>query len=135
RLPLVEGLPTGNDAVRTGARSVHWRADAPATLAWVEAQDGGDPAREAAVRDTVFVQPAPFDAAPVKLADLAMRLADISWGRGDLAVLDEYWWKARQLRSWRLCPDQPCRAPELMFERSFEDRYADPGQRSTLTDP
>ena len=135
RLPLVEGLPTGNDAVRTGVRSVHWRADAPATLAWVEAQDGGDPAREAAVRDTVFVQPAPFDAAPVKLADLAMRLADITWGRGDLAVLDEYWWKTRQLRTWRLFPDQPGRAPELMFERSFEDRYADPGQPSTLTDP
>src|SRR5690606_12099940 len=32
RLPLVEGLPTGNDAVPTGARHVHWRADAPATL-------------------------------------------------------------------------------------------------------
>ena len=30
------------DAVARGPRSVQWRADAPATLVWVEAQDGGD---------------------------------------------------------------------------------------------
>src|SRR5690606_15922929 len=46
-LPLVEGLPTGNDAVPAGVRAVAWREDAPATLVWAEAQDGGDPAREA----------------------------------------------------------------------------------------
>lgn len=50
-LPLVEGLPTGNDAVPTGVREVSWRADAPATLVWAEAQDGGDPARDSKVRD------------------------------------------------------------------------------------
>ena len=47
KLPLVEGLPTGNDAVPAGVRSASWRADAPATLVWAEAQDGGDPARAA----------------------------------------------------------------------------------------
>lgn len=31
QLPLVEGLPTGNDAVPTGVREIAWRADAPAT--------------------------------------------------------------------------------------------------------
>ncbi|TQV15421.1 S9 family peptidase, partial [Xanthomonas perforans] len=45
QLPLVEGLPTGNDAVPTGVRDIAWRHDAPATLVWAEAQDGGDPAR------------------------------------------------------------------------------------------
>src|SRR5690606_7775536 len=53
-LPLVEGLPTGNDAVPTGPRMVSWRADAPATLVWAEAQDGGDPNVEASVRDAVL---------------------------------------------------------------------------------
>lgn len=134
RLPLVEGLPTGNDAVATGVRQVQWRSDAPATLVWAEAQDGGDPSREVAVRDSVFMQPAPFDAAPVKLADLAMRLSSITWGRGDLAVLDEFWWKNRQLRTWRLFPDQPGQAPKLMSERSYEDRYADPGSPVTFVD-
>lgn len=60
QLPLVEGLPTGNDAVPTGVRDIAWRADAPATLVWAEAQDGGDPARASTVRDAVLMQAAPF---------------------------------------------------------------------------
>ena len=44
-LPLVEGLPNGNDSVRLGVRDIEWRADAPATLVWAEAQDGGDATR------------------------------------------------------------------------------------------
>ncbi|GAB3515372.1 prolyl oligopeptidase family serine peptidase [Pseudoxanthomonas daejeonensis] len=134
RLPLVEGLPTGNDAVPTGVRSVAWRADAPATLAWAEAQDGGDPAREAAVRDAVFMQAAPFSAAPVKLAALGSRYGGITWGRGDLALLDEAWWKNRRTKTWRIAPDAPAQAPQLLVDRSFEDRYADPGSAATLTD-
>jgi len=127
RLPLVEGLPTGNDAVPTGPRQVHWRDDAPATLVWAEARDGGDPARDAEVRDVVFMHAAPFDARPVKLAELGMRFAGIDWGRGDLAVLNEFWWKTRRVRTWRLFPDHPEQAPALMFDRSYEDRYNDPG--------
>ncbi|AKC88179.1 aminoacyl peptidase [Pseudoxanthomonas suwonensis] len=134
RLPLVEGLPTGNDAVPTGVRSVSWRSDAPATLVWAEAQDGGDPARETVVRDVVFLQAAPFSAAPAKLAELGSRYRGVTWGRGDLALLDEYWWKTRQTRTWRIRPDQPAQAPQLLVERSFEDRYADPGTPVTVSD-
>ncbi|MCW5581445.1 MAG: S9 family peptidase [Luteimonas sp.] len=125
-LPLVEGLPTGNDAVATGVRRVAWRADAPATLVWAEAQDGGDPAREAAVRDRAFAHAAPFDGEPQVLADLSMRYGGIQWGHGRLALLSEFWWKSRQMREWRLRPDAGA-APELLREGSYEDRYADPG--------
>lgn len=93
KLPLVEGLPTGNDAVPTGVRRIEWRNDAPATLVWAEAQDGGDPAREATVRDIVYQQAAPFTAKPQVLAELSMRYAGTQWGRGDLALLTESWWK------------------------------------------
>ncbi len=134
RLPLVEGLPTGNDAVATGVRSIDWRSDAPATLVWAEAQDGGDPAREAEVRDAVFAHAAPFKGAPVRLADLGYRYGGIYWGRGDLAVLGEYWWKTRRSRTWRIQPDEPGRAPQLLFDVSFEDRYADPGSPMTAPD-
>ena len=125
-LPLVEGLPTGNDAVATGVRRIGWRADAPATLVWAEAQDGGDPAREVAVRDRVFAHAAPFNGEPQALADLSMRYAGIQWGHGRLALLTEFWWKTRQLREWRLQPDADV-APVLLREGSYEDRYADPG--------
>jgi len=134
RLPLVDGLPTGNDAVPTGVRAAHWRADAPATLVWAEAQDGGDPSVEATVRDAVFMHAAPFKRAPVKLIELGSRLAGITWGRGDLALVNELWWKTRQLNTWRVQPDHPRRAPERLFARSSEDRYADPGRPATRPD-
>ncbi|MBW3551458.1 MAG: S9 family peptidase, partial [Proteobacteria bacterium] len=134
RLPLIEGLPTGNDAVPMGVRSIAWRSDAPATLVWAEAQDGGDPNREAEVRDAVFAHAAPFEAEPVTLARLSMRYGGTTWGRGDLALLSEYWWKTRQTKQRRIAPDAPDRAPELIVERSFEDRYNDPGRPMTAPD-
>ena len=134
RLPLVEGLPTGNDAVPTGVRSIEWRNDAPATLVWVEAQDGGDPARAATVRDIVYQQPAPFTARPVELARLSTRYAGTQWGRGDLALLSEYWWKTRQYKTWRVQPDAPQTAPQLFEQGSREDRYADKGSPVTRQD-
>jgi dipeptidyl aminopeptidase/acylaminoacyl peptidase len=134
RLPLFEGLPSGNDAVPTGVRSIAWRSDAPATLVWAEAQDGGDPARAAEVRDIVYAQAAPFDAAPVALARLGTRYAGATWGRGDVALVDEYWWKTRQQKQWRVAPDSPATAPQLLHAGSSEDRYNDPGNPVTVAD-
>ncbi len=133
-LPLVEGLPTGNDAVATGVRRVSWRADVPATLVWAEAQDGGDPAREAAVRDAVLTQAAPFDRPPQTLAQLGSRYAGIQWGRGDLALLNESWWKSRTVKQWRIAPDHPETEPQLLVERSSQDRYNDPGRPGMVRD-
>ncbi|QQP95820.1 S9 family peptidase [Lysobacter enzymogenes] len=134
RLPLVDGLPTGNDAVPTGPRDVQWRGDAPATLVWAEAQDGGDPARAAAIRDAVFMQSAPFDKPPQTLARLAARFEAAYWGSGDLALIDEFWWKTRQVRQWRIAPDHGDRAPELLREGRSEDRYNDPGNPVMVAD-
>lgn len=134
QLPLVEGLPTGNDAVPTGVREIVWRADAPATLVWAEAQDGGDPARASSVRDAVLMQAAPFKRAPVTLAKLGSRFEGVQWGRGDLAIISESWWKTRRTKQWRIAPDQPQRAPELLWDRSSQDRYNDPGTPALIAD-
>ncbi|MCC5070570.1 S9 family peptidase [Xanthomonas campestris] len=134
QLPLVEGLPTGNDAVPTGVREIAWRADAPATLVWAEAQDGGDPARVSSVRDAVLMQAAPFKRAPVTLAKLGSRFDGVQWGRGDLAIISESWWKTRRTKQWRIAPDQPQRAPELLWDRSSQDRYNDPGTPALIAD-
>jgi dipeptidyl aminopeptidase/acylaminoacyl peptidase len=109
-LPLEEGLPPGNDAVSAGVRSVSWRADAPATLVWAEAQDGGDPARAAEIRDMVYMQAAPFtDRRPCWRAS---RYAGVAWGRGDLALLNEAWHKTRA-KQWMIAPDQPSTPADL----------------------
>lgn len=130
--PLVEGLPTGNDAEVTGVRDIGWRADVPATLVWAEAQDGGDPNRDAAIRDAVFMQVAPFDRPPVTLARLGSRFAGITWGRGDLALLNESWWKNRRTKTWLIAPDESSTEPKLLFDRDAQDRYSDPGKPGVL---
>jgi len=127
RLPLIDGLPTGNDAVPTGVRNIDWRSDAPATLVWAEAQDGGDPGRVAEIRDAVMLQAAPFDTPPQTLIRLQSRFARARWGRGDLALIDEFWWKTRQTKRWRVAPDEGGREPELLHSGLSEDRYNDPG--------
>jgi dipeptidyl aminopeptidase/acylaminoacyl peptidase len=134
KLPLFEGLPSGTDAVTIGVRSIGWRSDAAATLVWAEAQDGGDPSQQVEFRDHVFMQAAPFDMPPVVLATLRNRYAGIQWGRGDVALLGETWWKTRSARSWKIAPDAPQTAPELVFEGSGEDRYNDPGTPVTVRD-
>ena len=126
-LPLADNVPTDFDAVPQGPRDVTWRADKPATLTWSEALDGGDARAAAAQRDRLFMLDAPFDAAPAALITLALRTGDVWWGSDDLAIVDELWWKTRQTRRWRVHPGNPSAAPELLSERSFEDRYSDPG--------
>ncbi|WLI89573.1 prolyl oligopeptidase family serine peptidase [Massilia sp. R2A-15] len=132
--PLVEGLPAGNDAVQEGAREVSWRVDAPATLVWAEAQDGGDPAKAADVRDIVYAHAAPFAGRPVVLAKLGSRYNGVQWGRGDLALLSESWYKTRAIKTWRIAPDHPETMPELVFDYSAEDRYNNPGRPVTRRD-
>ena len=128
-LPLEEGLPPGNDAVSVGVRHVSWRADAPASLVWTEAQDGGDPARPVIdqIRDLVYLHPAPFREPPLVLARLTMRYAGIAWGRGDVALINERWHKTRDYKQWMIAPDHLSKPPELIYAGSYEDRYSSPG--------
>lgn len=126
-LPLATSVPTDFDAAAEGPRSLAWRSDVPATLFWVEAQDKGNPRAEAAVRDKAFLLAAPFDGAPREIASLATRYGGVLWGGDDLALLYEDWWKTRRAKTWRLRPGDSSKAPELLFDRSSEDRYSDPG--------
>lgn len=132
-LPLAENVPSAFDAVPTGPRSVQWRADAPATLAWVEAQDGGDPRREAKVRDRVLLLDAPFTGTPRTLIDLEHRYAGITWGRNDFALVSSNWWNTRWERRFAVAPGRPGSAPRLLVDRTYDDRYGDPGSPVTTT--
>jgi dipeptidyl aminopeptidase/acylaminoacyl peptidase len=126
-LPLRDDVPSQFDAVAPGPRSAHWRADRLATLIWVEAQDGGDARREAAVRDRVFMLDAPFSGAPLRLADLKDRYSGILWGRDDYAMLFSQWWNTRRETRYAVDPSRPGET-RLLLERNFQDRYNDPGE-------
>lgn len=124
--------PIGRDMVNTEPRNITWRADAPATLVWVQAMDGGNARAEAAVRDRVFALDAPFTAQPRTLIDLDQRFAGITWGRADLAIVQSRWSTTQRTKAYVINPSVPT-ASRMLWERSAQDRYGDPG--SFLTRP
>ncbi len=127
-IPLAEDVPPGYDAVRQGPRDFTWRSDAPATLYWAEAQDGGDPAKESGIRDKIFCLAAPFSGKVQAGPALKYRIRGVSWGTGSLAVLTHFWWKTRQMRVERFEPDALDKPLVEVFSYSSEDRYNDPGR-------
>jgi dipeptidyl aminopeptidase/acylaminoacyl peptidase len=125
-IPLGDNIPVGFNSAIKGPRIHSWRSDKPATLAWTEAQDGGDPRAKAEIRDKVMTWDAPFNAAPKELISLPLRYAGILWGNDNTALVYEMWWANRRARVYQVNPSQPA-APKLLFDYSYEDTYDDPG--------
>lgn len=103
-IPLQDKIPIAFDGVGEGPRGIGWRADAPATLYWAEAQDGGDPNVEAEIRDCIFTLEAPFTGSPRKLASLKWRYSGIMWGSDSAALIQERRYKTRSTRSYLMAP-------------------------------
>ena len=130
-VPLSEIMPKGFMAVREGKRNMQWRADQPATLSFVEALDGGDPAKEAEFRDEVFTWEAPFTSAPKSLVKLGQRYAGITWGNDQVAVVADQWYDTRNIRQFLLNPSTSNPNPIKIEDRNEQDVYSDPGTFET----
>lgn len=126
-LPLIEELPQGFMAVRTGMRNLGWRGDRPATLVHVEALDGGDPKTEVPYRDAVFELDAPFDGQPRPLLRTINRFQRIQWGNDNTAIAHDRWWDDRNTKSYLFDPSNPQKEPKIISDRSYQDVYSDPG--------
>ncbi|KAL5217851.1 hypothetical protein ABZP36_018535 [Zizania latifolia] len=128
-LPLAEDIPIATSSVRKGKRSIYWRPDKPSTLYWVETQDGGDAKVEVSPRDIVYMENAePLNGEqPEILHKLDLRYAGTSWCDGSLALVYESWYKTRKTRTWVVSPDKKDVSPRILFDRSSEDVYSDPG--------
>lgn len=127
-LPVAEDIPIAFNSVRKGMRSLNWRADKPATLYWVETQDGGDAKVEVSPRDIVYTQDADATRGvePKIFYELDLRYGGISWCDDSLALIYESWYKTRRVRTWLVSPGFN-ETPRLLFDRSSEDVYSDPG--------
>lgn len=125
--PLLDNIPIAANSTFEGRRSITWRNDVPSTLFFVEAQDGGDARRPAEIRDIAYLLEAPFTGEPTELARLENRFAGIAWANSELAFISETWRATRNSRTWHVQPGTPARAPRLIFDLNFEDRYANPG--------
>lgn len=128
--PLVDYLPIANDAVAIGPRDYTWRSDAPATLAWTEAADNGDPAAKVAVHDRLLSLAAPFTGRPDALLESPMRIHSVDWGNDHLAIATEARWTDRQLRLIAFSPSTPS-TPITLYKGSSQDRYHNPGNPVT----
>ena len=125
-LPLAEEIPIGG--VRTGPRSYQWRPTSPATLAWVEALDGGDPRKKVPHRDRIQMLDAPFTGNPTELEKTEHRFQGLTWTeRPDMALVREYQASRRWNRTWLINPNAPTEPSRLLWDVSAQDRYGDPG--------
>lgn len=125
-IPLSDNIPTGFNATEAGPRLHSWRADAPADIYWIEALDGGDPKKKVEYRDRLLVLSAPFNGEAREIARTRLRLSGIQWGDDQHALVTGRWWSSRQEEVYWVQPAKPT-ANRLLWERSYEDAYQDPG--------
>lgn len=124
--PLQDNIPI--DGVPTGPRSIIWNPVLDATLHWAEAQDGGDPKVDAPVRDAWYSLPAPFEGEPKKQASLPLRYSGSRFfPDGDSVLISEYDRDKRWIWEKRHNLSKPLTDGVVIFNRSAQDRYADPG--------
>ncbi len=141
---IIAELPSGEiapaDGVRTGPRSVEWMSGRSAALFYVEALDGGDNRRKADVRDRALMADAPFTQ-PLELARFAYRFSaggfgggGAMYGRNGLLLVTEADRRGRRTRTWRLDLMQPGKPGTIVWDRSSEDSYGNPGQPVQVAD-
>lgn len=127
--PIQDKTPINFDAVFSGKRYISWRQDKPSTLFWCEAPDGGDPNKQSEYRDELFQSDFPFTEIK-SICKLKNRLSTIIWGDDNLAVVKDFWWKNRNVKTYLVNPSKNDDAI-IIFDKSREDLYANPGDFQT----
>lgn len=131
KLELNEIIPQGFMAVRKGKRTMFWRSDKPATLVYVEALDEGDPAQKVEFRDAVYTWDAPFNSEAKLLVKTEQRYRGIEWGNEEYAVIYDYWFDTRNIRTFIFNPNETNTSLRLFKDRNYQDIYSDPGNFET----
>ncbi len=136
-LPIDNSGPGHLGWAPAGARDFAWRPGVPAALTYIEALDGGNPKQAAEFRDRVMLLKAPFDASPVELLRTRTRIAGAEnfrpngalkfWEKGGYALVTEFDWATRDVRTWRINSTAPQSKPALVWSYSRDDWYGQPG--------
>lgn len=129
-VPLNEIMPKGFSSVRTGKREMSWRSDAPATLVFTEALDGGDQYKTAEYRDEIFTWEAPFTAEPKSFFKIKQRFNDVEWTNDHYAIVSEEWYDTRNTKSFLI--DLNNGESKVIDDRNSQDVYSDPGNFNTV---
>jgi dipeptidyl aminopeptidase/acylaminoacyl peptidase len=124
-LPVADEVPT--HGVPEGPREISWRDNAPHTLFWVEALDGGNPIAEVPHRDRLMRLEAPFTGEPKEVWKAEHRIW--TWGDwvedGNTMMVTERERMKRWRYTWLL--DVDTGKAKLWFDLDEDDRYNSPG--------
>ena len=133
---VAEEAPSARDAVVPGIRVVNWRPDVPATLVLVEALDRGNPRTVVPKRDQVSLLSAPFTGAATPFVQTEYRYGGITWVSPTTAFLTDRLSRGARQRLWMIDPSAPGGGtPKLVWDRSAEERYSNPGTWVYVLDP
>ncbi len=125
---LVDDIPITIGSVSKGPRNFGWRSDKEATIYWAEAQDNGDAGQKADIRDQLFTLAAPFNLKDKKASvQLPLRYDGVRWLNDHIAIVDQWTWKNRRIITSLFHPAAPEMGLKTIFDRSWEDRYNNPG--------
>jgi dipeptidyl aminopeptidase/acylaminoacyl peptidase len=132
-VPLIEEMPQGFMAEREGKRDMSWRADMPHTLMFATVLDKGDPDVEVPYRDAVYSWEAPFkEGTQTELLKTKDRFSGILFGDDHTAIAYDYCWNTRNSRTYLFDPSDANKALKVLFDRSYQDVYSDPGSFVTM---
>jgi dipeptidyl aminopeptidase/acylaminoacyl peptidase len=158
-LPVSDEVP--RQGVPTGPRGVSWAESEPASLVWAEALDGGDPLAEAAHRDQIVQLTAPFGATGEPAVRALVQHRCLGWQDlaepGRILVTEhdrDRRWLTTRLHDLPADGGPPAATPgpadsaqagsgpagsdgpgRVIFDRSADDAYADPGSPITRLNP
>lgn len=123
---LQDAIPIGG--VKKGPRRVTWLATAQHALYWAEAQDDGNPKNKVPHRDFVFMLAEP-KGSPRLWFKTEYRAGGVQFsGDGQVVLASEVDRKTRTERVWRHDMGKLGQSGELVYERSMQDVYGDPGR-------
>jgi dipeptidyl aminopeptidase/acylaminoacyl peptidase len=125
--PLEDKVPI--EGVPTGPRGVRWVPTAPATLMWAEALDGGDPKAKVTHRDELFTRDL-IGGEKTSVLKVEHRYRGASFFESDDALVTDYDRERRWSRTVRVNFGKT-KPQSVIFDRSVQDRYGDPGSPLT----
>ena len=134
-LPLQDKVPI--EGVPVGPRAIRWHPLMPGTLVWVEALDEGDPKKNVPHRDAVLSQSVGNSREPLVILKLEHRFGGLDFLMSDNRMLIRDYDRERKWARTFLASSSALFGgePQLLFERSIQDRYGDPGTPLTRSLP
>lgn len=128
RQPMTADI-MGYDTANPYPRNFGWRADEPATLYWIEAQDEGNPRQHKVdYMDAVYQWQAPFTGEKQLVVKTPFRCRSIDWCDDQFALVTEHSRATRRMKISSFVPLQPEKGLQTIFDVSTDDNYADPGR-------